>query len=74
MEPYRMESNSNRRTIHVQKTPDGGLEITGDEFINELLRLGFRLGRNDSPERIAEILRHVPEKHRQDFLAGVMGK
>ena len=50
------------------------LEISGDEFIYELVSLGFRPGRNNSPERIEEILKHVPEKFKKDFWDGVHGR
>lgn len=50
------------------------LEIDDQGFIEQLLELGFKPGRNDSLERLKEILKHVPEKYRQNFYDGVMGK
>ena len=58
----------------IRETYDGQLELIGDEFIDELIRLGFRPGRNDSPERLAEIMKHVPAEYRQAFMDGVHGK
>lgn len=50
------------------------LEISGDEFIYELVSLGFRPGRNNTPERLEEILRHIPEKFKRDFWDGFHGR
>ena len=58
----------------IRETANGELELTGDEFIQQLLAIGFRLGRNDTPERLAEIMKHVPLEHRQAFMDGVHGK
>ena len=53
---------------------DGGLELTGDQFIEELLRLGFHLGRNNSPEDLQRILHNVPAQYRDAFMAGFNAK
>ena len=58
----------------IRETDDGQLELVGDEFIEELLHLGFRPGRNDTPERLEEILKHVPETFRQAFWNGYHGR
>ena len=64
----------NGEPVTITETDEGELEISGDAFIYELVSLGFRPGRNDSPERIAEILKHIPETFRQDFWDGYFGK
>ena len=38
------------------------------EVIEKLVRMGFRIG---APHDLQEILKHVPEKHRKDFLEGM---
>jgi hypothetical protein len=58
----------------IRKTDDGELELSGDDFIKRLIGLGFRPGRNDSPERIEAILKNVPPEYRQAFMDGVHGK
>lgn len=68
------EISHNGITATIRQTADGGQELIGDAFIEELIRIGFRAGRNDSPERIEEILKNVPEQYRQAFLDGVNGK
>jgi len=60
--------------IIVRPTADGQLEITDQGFIRQLLRLGFRLGRNNKPEDLARILKNVPPEHRQAFMAGFNAK
>jgi hypothetical protein len=57
----------------LRETSDGQLELSGDSFINRLIELGFHPSRNDSPERLAEILKNVPPEYRQDFLDGCQG-
>ena len=59
-------------TATVRKTADGQLEITDQPFIEKLLALGFKPGRNDTPERILAIYRQVPDEFKDDFLNGVI--
>ncbi len=49
-------------------------EITDPQFIQKLIDLGFKEGRNNTPEDLARILKNVPEKHRQAFMDGYNGK
>jgi len=65
---------NNGVTISVRETADGGLVIDDQAFIEHLIKLGFRPRLNNSPERLAEILKNVPDKYKPDFLAGVLGK
>ena len=58
----------------VRQTRDGQLEIDAPEFITELFRMGFRIGRNDSPQDLKRILENIPPQHRQDFLDGFDSK
>jgi len=61
--------------VEVTVSESGNELVIDDQaFIQQLLAIGFRLGRNDDPERISEILRHVPAEYRQSFLAGVAGR
>ena len=64
----------NGKPATVRETDEGELEVTGDEFIYELVSLGFKPGRNNTPERLEEILRHVPEKFKKDFWDGYYGR
>jgi len=61
-------------TATLRATADGELEIRDPAFIRELATLGFRLGRNDSPERVKEILRSIPEQYRETFMDGFNAK
>ena len=60
-------------TATVSATGDE-LEITDQDFIHQLLALGFRPGRNNKPEDLARILPNIPPEHRQAFLAGFFAK
>lgn len=60
--------------IIARPTADGQFEITDQDFIAELLALGFHPGRNDSPEDLARILPNIPPEHRQAFMAGFNSK
>ena len=44
--------------------------IDDQDFIAELIDLGFKPGRNYTPERLQEILKNVPEEHRRNFWDG----
>ena len=56
--------------VTIRATDDGELEIADQEFIQQLIALGFKPGRNNSAERLEAILQHVPEEYRQDFWNG----
>ena len=60
--------------ITVRPTANGQLEITDQDFIRQLLAIGFRPGRNNKPEDLARILPNIPPEHRQAFLAGFFAK
>lgn len=64
----------NGKHVTVRQTDDGELQIDDPEFIEQLLKMGFAPGPNNSPEQIERVLQHVPQEFRQDFLDGVMGK
>jgi len=64
-----MKSNQSER-----ENGAGGLEIADQEFIWRLVELGFRLGRNNTPEQLEQILKNVPAEYRRDFLAGFHAK
>ena len=46
-------------------TESGDVVIDDQEFIQELVDLGFQEGRNHSVEQLQDILKHVPDKYRQ---------
>jgi hypothetical protein len=62
---------NNGITVTIHQTADGELVIDDQAFIEQMIKLGFRLGRNDSPERLAEIAKNVPPEYRQAFGDGV---
>ena len=68
-----MNTKPNQK-ITVHQTADGELAIDDQDFIQKLIDLGFRKGRNNSPEDLARILKNVPLEHRQDFLAGFFAR
>lgn len=47
--------------------PDGESIALPSEVIEKLVRLGFKI---NEPIDFQEILKHVPEEHRKDFLKG----
>ena len=60
-------------TATVSATGDE-LEITDQDFIRQLLALGFRPGRNNKPEDLKRILPNIPPECREAFMAGFNAK
>ena len=74
-----MNSTSNPKSpvakIIVPLSESGDeLVITDQKFIQQLVALGFRDGRNNKSEDLARIIKNVPPEHRQDFMAGFNAK
>jgi hypothetical protein len=65
---------NNGITVTIRQTASGELVIDDQAFIEQLIKLGFRPGRNNSPERLAEIVKNVPPEYRQAFWDGVHGR
>jgi hypothetical protein len=63
----------NRITATDCETGDQ-FEITDPRFIQKLIDLGFKEGRNNKVEDLERILKNVPPQHRQAFMDGFNGK
>jgi len=50
------------------------VEITDQDFLNKLIDVGFRTGRNNRPEDLERILKNVPPQFHKDFIAGFNAK
>lgn len=52
----------------------GEIEINDPAFILQLLALGFREGRNNSPEDLDRILANIPPEYWEAFMDGCNAK
>jgi len=50
------------------------VEITDQDFLRQLIAIGFHTGRNNTPEDVARILKNIPPEFHKDFIAGFNSK
>jgi hypothetical protein len=64
----------NGTTFTVCCKPGGRIEISGDNFLAELHRLGFRPGRTDDPVQFEKVLGAVLYERFRNYVTGFYGR